>query len=664
MKGLEQRLHSYEPLFGSWKLCGEIGSGSFGRVYRVESRDLFGTVSAAALKVIEILPDLTPADSPERVRALVRRAYESEVSTMRTLRGVGNVVYMDDYAAMEIYEDGRLIGCDLLIRMELLESLSDLLRRKDSALRGREEIRRLGLDLSRALVRCHSVNILHRDINPRNIFRSRFGDYKLGDFGIAKQLIGTVHADTAIGTKNYAAPEVVAGEEYDVRADIYSLGLVLYQLTNRGYLPFFHRDLAAKDWGRAVARRLSGEPLPVPAGADAQLAEVIGKACAFTPAERYATAQELYDALHTLGTPEKTVPQVRKQTASDFWKEQKNRPGILSAVGLSVAATPEMRYVAAQLSEEAKDKPAGGVLMPRMAAHLPAWSIRAAWYPFNRLIVRDYTSIGERAFRGRKDLVSLRCGKRVRSIGMEAFLHCTNLAEVNCANGLEQVLDGAFSGCRKLTLCHLPDSVQVLGARAFADCTLLGSLRIPEGVRVVGDQLCAGCMALGQVTLPSSLKGIGQAAFCDSGLRKILLPDSCTQLGTAAFSGCRKLISVQFSLRLTVIPPKCFSGCKSLRQIDLPFRLTEIREGAFSGCSALTQLVIPEGVRRIGRQAFARCDSLSVIRVPRSVQYIGEEAFGTGGRVRGKLGRLTVIAAKDSYAWQYCRQCGIRVRES
>lgn len=56
MLGLEQRLHQYEPLFGGWYLRGEIGSGSYGRVYRVENQNLFGVTYTAALKAIEILP--------------------------------------------------------------------------------------------------------------------------------------------------------------------------------------------------------------------------------------------------------------------------------------------------------------------------------------------------------------------------------------------------------------------------------------------------------------------------------------------------------------------------------------------------------------------------------------------------------------------------------
>lgn len=69
MLGLEQRLHQYEPLFGGWYLRGEIGSGSYGRVYRVENQNLFGVTYTAALKAIEILPDDKDLlDAPEHLQ--------------------------------------------------------------------------------------------------------------------------------------------------------------------------------------------------------------------------------------------------------------------------------------------------------------------------------------------------------------------------------------------------------------------------------------------------------------------------------------------------------------------------------------------------------------------------------------------------------------------
>lgn len=664
MLGLEERLHQYEPLFGGWYLCGEIGSGSYGRVYRVEYRDAFGTVFSSALKAIEILPDGAMVDNPQRLQELVKEDYLGEVGLLSALRGVSNIVSMEDQAIMEIRENGRLVGYDLLIRMELLDSIGGLLRRGDAALHDMDEVRRLGTDICRALVRCHRANILHRDINPNNIFRNRYGDYKLGDFGIAKRMTGTLRARTAIGTKLYVAPEVMRGAEYGARADVYSLGLVLYQLTNRGYLPFFRANLPQSEWEHATMRRLGGEDLPVPSQAEPAFSQIILRACAFEPEQRFASAQEMYDELLALDRHEE-VP-LKQQTTLQFWQERPEKLDLLGAFGLCAVPSPEMRYMARQLigyPQQQKKQQPSGVLTPRTAVHLPAWRIRAPWFPFNRLTVRGYSSVGDRAFRGRRDLISVRCGKQMRTIGCDAFAQCGNIGEVTCESGLEDVMDGAFCDCTRLLRCHLPDSVHVLGEGAFAGCSALASLRVPDGVQALGDRLFDKCTALRQVTLPTALRSVGQNTFRDSGIQKILLPDSCLRLGEGAFMRCRQLTSVQTSFRMAVIPKDCFFGCVSLTQIVFPLRLAEIRDRAFCGCTSLTQVVIPEGTRRIGAQVFAQCEALTSIRVPDSVQHIGDGAFGPGGFLRGHFGKLTVIARSGSYAWQYCKENGIRVKE-
>ena len=93
-----------------------------------------------------------------------------------------------------------------------------------------EDVLRLGIDLCRALEYCQKQNIIHRDIKPENIFVSRFGEFKLGDFGIARNWDRGASGLSKKGTFSYMAPEMYKGEEYDSRADIYSLGIVLYKL--------------------------------------------------------------------------------------------------------------------------------------------------------------------------------------------------------------------------------------------------------------------------------------------------------------------------------------------------------------------------------------------------------------------------------------------------
>ncbi|MDO4287154.1 MAG: leucine-rich repeat protein [Eubacteriales bacterium] len=672
MPGLEERLHQHEPLFGGWYLRGEIGSGSYGRVYRVEYQDLFGTVSTAAIKAIEILPDHKLAATPDKLKQLAYEAAMSEVETLRRLRGLSNVVNMDDHAIFEIIEDGRVVGYDLLIRMELLQNVGRIMRRNGGRLQSVEEAKKLGKDICCGLIRCHQCDILHRDINPNNIFQNEFGDYKLGDFGIAKQLHGTLHAQTAIGTKQYVAPEVfnrkngdLTTDYYDARVDIYCLGLVLYQLANDGYLPFYYEGLPRSAWEEAVMRRLSGEKLTPPSQADEVFSQVILKACAYKPEDRFASAQEMYEAICQMDRP-KTVVVTAPEQALDFWHPQEQKKSILHVFGLSVVSTPEMRYMARKLDArvlEREDALPGGALTPRIAARLPMWRIRAPWFPFNHLVIKEYTSISDRAFRGRRDLVSAKIGGYVVQIGEEAFARCGSLSEVRCEEGLENIGKQAFADNAKLTRCQLPESVREMGEQVFMGCSSLVSLRLPEQIEALGEELCAGCTALYQVTFPTHLRSIGENAFHGSGLQKILLPDSCIRLGAGAFSDCKRLNSVQLSLRLAIISEECFAGCTALQQFDFPFRLAEIRDRAFYGCTSLTKLVIPEGVRRIGVQAFAHCDSLQTIRIPDSVRQIGENAFPSKGKRYFVGNRLTVIANYNSYAWQYCRQNGIQVRE-
>ena len=88
-----------------------------------------------------------------------------------------------------------------------------------------------------ALELCRENNIIHRDIKPQNIFVSRYGVFKLGDFGVAKASTIRTSADK-VGTYSYMAPEVYKGKGYDDRVDIYSLGMVLYWLLNERRGPF------------------------------------------------------------------------------------------------------------------------------------------------------------------------------------------------------------------------------------------------------------------------------------------------------------------------------------------------------------------------------------------------------------------------------------------
>ena len=289
----------YEPVFGSWYLGRLLGKGSFGKVFEI-TREEFGTTYRSALKIITVPQDendIKSRMSEGSDLASVSAYYEgilreivNENEIMAQLKGNSNIVSYEDHQIIP-HDDG--IGYDILIRMELLTPLLDRMveRRLDE-----REVVKLGIDMCKALETCHRKNIIHRDIKPQNIFISDNGDFKLGDFGIARTMEKTTGGMSKKGTYKYMAPEVFRGEHYDSTVDIYSLGIVLYSLLNgnRGpFLPAPPARVTPNDEETARMRRFRGEPLPPPRDAGPMLAYIIQKASAADPRMRYQTAEQM-----------------------------------------------------------------------------------------------------------------------------------------------------------------------------------------------------------------------------------------------------------------------------------------------------------------------------------------------------------------------------------
>ena len=178
---------------------------------------------------------------------------------MEALRGAPNIVAIEDFS---FKRDGST--CSLFVRMELLTSLQKVLpgRNGQSTLSSIQEIIKLGRDVCRALVYCEKIDIIHRDIKPANLFVDRFGDYKVGDFGASRRM-DTVHIAetmTGVGTISYMAPEIFRGRSYNNTVDIYSLGLVLYQLLNNGRMPFLPEG---DSYTTHILHRISTAPITV-----------------------------------------------------------------------------------------------------------------------------------------------------------------------------------------------------------------------------------------------------------------------------------------------------------------------------------------------------------------------------------------------------------------
>ena len=313
-----------------WKIVKYLGGGAYGKVYEIE-RNVSGVQEKAALKIVSRPKDDNEIDDyyangydKESIIASYEneiRDYVQEYRLMKELQGQSNIVSCDDFKVVP-HENG--IGADIFIRMELLTSLAQVLRKKKLS---EQEIIKLGKDISHALILCESKNIIHRDIKPANIMVSQFGDYKLGDFGVSKIMDHTTYA-TKMGTQEYQAPEVVHMEKYGHTADIYSLGITLYWLLNNRRMPFIDANgkITAELKDEAMDRRYRGEKLPAPKNGSDELKRIVLKACAYRPENRYASAQEMYDALEEIGNgksyTKNTVSGYQEEPSSeDDWME-------------------------------------------------------------------------------------------------------------------------------------------------------------------------------------------------------------------------------------------------------------------------------------------------------------------------------------------------------
>ena len=292
----------------AWRVVRMLGEGAYGTVYQAQRR-AGSKILTSAIKIIRVTAqggelsglatELGGKDYiVEYYRDIVDN-YVQEIEAMDTLQGNQNIVNIQDYV---VEEDLDELCWTIYIRMEYLTPFPEYV--VTHALEEKDYIH-LGIDICTALSRCEKAGIIHRDIKPSNLFVDSRGHFKLGDFGVAKKLEKTKFAYTTLGTAPYMAPEVFWGRSYDSRADLYSLGLVLYQLMNHkreAFVDLGKKIVYMRDREQAMNRRLSGDPLPAPAESSNGFSKVILKACEADPNKRYQHAEAFRaDLLSLLG---------------------------------------------------------------------------------------------------------------------------------------------------------------------------------------------------------------------------------------------------------------------------------------------------------------------------------------------------------------------------
>ncbi|MBV8807206.1 MAG: serine/threonine protein kinase [Acidobacteriaceae bacterium] len=261
---------------GDYRVIDVIGAGGMGTVYKVQH-----VISDRIEAMKVILPDLI--DTPELAERFVREIRVQARLSHPNIASLHNALRLDDRFLMVMeYVDG--------------ETLHARLRR--GSLNPSDGIG-IALQILSALEYAHSQGIVHRDIKPANIMLTRAGIVKLMDFGIARSLNERhlTRAGAAIGSVYYMSPEQVQGGEVDARSDLYSVGIMLYEMLT-GVRPIS----GDSSWAvmNAHISYTPGPPSAINANIPPLLSAAILRVLEKKPADRFQSASEFAGAVRTI----------------------------------------------------------------------------------------------------------------------------------------------------------------------------------------------------------------------------------------------------------------------------------------------------------------------------------------------------------------------------
>jgi eukaryotic-like serine/threonine-protein kinase len=265
---------------GRYEIIEELGRGAMGVIYKAKDPAIGRLV---AIKTIR-LGDFTDPSHFEELRARLRREAQSAGALSHP-----NIVTIFDVGD----EEGLAYFAMELVEGRNLESVIETNQQLDYA-----TIVHIARQAADALGFAHQRGIVHRDIKPANIMLTQEGRVKVADFGIAK--VGSTkmtQTGTLLGSPSYMAPEHFLGQSLDGRSDIFALGIVLYELIT-GQPPFTAESLGALSY--KIVHEDVVPPIELKPDLDPQLNEVIVKALARDPAQRFQSAKELCAALDAI----------------------------------------------------------------------------------------------------------------------------------------------------------------------------------------------------------------------------------------------------------------------------------------------------------------------------------------------------------------------------
>ena len=302
-----------------YQLIGKIGEGGMGEVYKALDRRLDRLV---ALKFL-----FASAEEERKTRFIqeAKAASTLDHPNICTIYGIEQQPDGEWFIVMPYYEG---------------ETIKEKIRKGPLP---QEKALELAIQVGRGLIKAHSAGIVHRDIKPANVIETRDGLVKILDFGIAK-LVGTdglTQSGVTLGTVDYMSPEQALGQPIDHRTDIWSLGVVLYEMLT-GHLPF-----AGTKFSAFLSSIFQKQPWPLASGGvevPPEWESVLKHALAGDPAQRFQQMEELVRELESLQQQREGMPAGAEN--------DRLAPSIAVMPFVSISSNPENEYFSTGLTDE------------------------------------------------------------------------------------------------------------------------------------------------------------------------------------------------------------------------------------------------------------------------------------------------------------------------
>ena len=258
----------------SWKIISRLPDDNGNEIYKVSKKDFDGTLISGLLRYVVIKNDEYNIENTDFIN--------DEASFLKTISQSGDCFnYLDIY----VNNNPAKKKIEFFIITEDLKSLSDVMKSKDF---DENKVLDFGIQMSAILERLESKNIFHGNINPDDIFVTFDGKYKLGGFS---------DFESKIDDMSFIAPEIFKKENADFTTDIYSLGLIMYSMSNNGKIPFENDEVSKDD---AVKMRFDGKAVTAPKNGSEKLKSVIVIACQPNNDNRWKNAVNIKNALTSI----------------------------------------------------------------------------------------------------------------------------------------------------------------------------------------------------------------------------------------------------------------------------------------------------------------------------------------------------------------------------